>query len=242
MLNPKYLINKPFFVLSFTYNIFNVVLFLLITFLIICKILLFYNIIIDIQQSDNFKLFYIHVPIAWLAVAIYIFMVSNSFFYIVSSLKLSQLIISSSIKLGLLMIILTLYSGALWGLLTWGTLWVWDVRLTSSFILFIIYTIFFIFKKVFLKNHNNFFILSILCIITSINIPILKYSVNWWNTLHQVQSIDSFDSFFDNTIFFFILLFVFFLFLYIIIYYIIELRCYILINKIKVLKNLKIII
>lgn len=237
MLNPKYYLNKPLFVLYIINNIFNLLIFISILLFIICKNIFFYNLIVDIQQSDNFKLFYIHVPVAWLAVIIYLFMLFNSIIYIINSLKLSQLIISSSINLGLLMIFLTLFSGSLWGLLTWGTLWVWDARLTSSFILFIIYLIFYIYKKIFIKDHNNFFILSLLCILASINIPILKYSVNWWNTLHQVQSLDSFNSMFDNSIFLFLIFFLSFLLCYVLIYYMLEIRCYILLNKLIIIKN-----
>lgn len=238
MLNPKYYLNKPLFLLQVTNNVFNIVFFLFIVLFIVCKNIFFYNLVIDIQQSDNFRLFYIHVPVAWLSIVIYILMFLNSCIYIINSLKLSQLLISSSINLGLLMIFLTLFSGSLWGLLTWGTLWVWDARLTSSFILFLIYLTFYIYKRIFMKNHDNFFILSLLCIIASINIPILKYSVNWWNTLHQVQSLDSFNSLFDNSIFLFLISFLLLLFCYLIIYFILEIRCYILLNKLIVLKSL----
>lgn len=237
-MNPKYWLNQPIVLLRFSKYCIQYFYFLIIILLISSLYFFFYNVVIDIQQSENFKIFYIHVPSAWLAVSIYIVMVLSSFLYIISSMKINQLIINSSTNIGTIFTFITLFTGSLWGLTTWGTLWVWDARLTSSLILFIFYLIFYFFKRIFSNNHNSFFILSLICVFSSVNIPILKYSVNWWNTLHQVQTIDSFNSLMDKSMFLLIILFMLTLSIYVCLYYFIEIRCYIIKNKINVLNTL----
>lgn len=141
----------------------------------------------DFQQGEVFKIIYIHVPAAWMALSLYTILSIISVIFLVTKNPILSLTAHTIAQQGTLFTGITLFTGSLWGAPTWGTFWVWDARLTSVLILFIIYLTYLIIYSLnteFSKISAAFF-----AIIGFINIPIIKYSVNWWTTLHQPASI-----------------------------------------------------
>ena len=143
----------------------------------------------DYKQSDAVRIMYVHVPAAWISLGIFssitflsisgFIFKNNNFFLIAKSLAPSGFVFN----------IIALVTGAIWGKPTWGTWWAWDARITSMLILALFY-IGFISTHKFISDENKANkISSIIAIIGLINIPIIKYSVDWWNTLHQPASI-----------------------------------------------------
>jgi heme exporter protein C len=143
----------------------------------------------DFQQGENFKMIYIHVASAWMTLALYGIMTCFSLIYLLNQHVFFYLISRSHAVMGINFSIITLVTGSLWGRPTWGDYWVWDARLTSVLILFFLYLGYFIMEKTHEIRKKSMRNSSILAIIGFINIPIIKYSVNWWNTLHQSGSI-----------------------------------------------------
>ena len=144
----------------------------------------------DYKQSHSVRIMYVHVPAAWitlgtfstitlLSVIGYIFKIRN-FFLISKSLAPSGFVFN----------IIALVTGSIWGKPTWGTWWAWDARITSMLILVMFYIMYLIAWKLYSEDDKVFKITSIITILGVINIPIIKYSVDWWNTLHQPASIN----------------------------------------------------
>ena len=143
----------------------------------------------DYLQGDAVRIMYVHVPSAWIGLACYSTIAFLSIIFFIFNLKNIILINKSLAPIGLLFTCLALVTGSLWGQPTWGTWWVWDARLTSMLVLMFFY-IFYILTTKFIKNERlSNKICSLIAIIGAINLPIIKYSVNWWNTLHQPASI-----------------------------------------------------
>ncbi len=147
----------------------------------------------DYQQSETVRIMYIHVSSAWLSLLAYMLIFTFSLFYIIWKFPLFVLIAKEVTIIGMTFTIITIITGSLWGKPTWGTYWVWDARLTSFVILLFIYMgLVFIDKTYKYSNQgNNPF--AYLAIIGGINIPIIKFSVDWWNTLHQPASVIRID-------------------------------------------------
>jgi heme exporter protein C len=143
----------------------------------------------DATQSEVYRILFVHVPSAIFSELVYIFMAINGFIYLVWRTKISAIFLSSAINIGLVFTALVLVTGALWGKPTWGTYWVWDARITSTFVLLIQYIGILALKSSFNSKETADQIVSIVAIIGAINIPIIKFSVEWWNTLHQSASI-----------------------------------------------------
>ena len=143
----------------------------------------------DYQQSETVRIMYIHVPSAWISLLAYVAIFFLSLFYIIWKFPLFILIAKELPVIGVTFTLITLITGSLWGKPTWGTYWVWDARLTSFLILLFIYLgLIFLEKSFKFSNQgNNSF--AYLAIIGGINIPIIKFSVDWWNTLHQPASV-----------------------------------------------------
>lgn len=144
---------------------------------------------VDVQQGLSYKIIYIHVPFAWLSLLLYSIIAILSLIFLINKNKLIFLLTKNIGKIGIVFTFLTLITGSLWGKPMWGTYWVWDARLTSMLILFFLYLGYILLYSSYedkIKGMNNS---SILAIIGFINIPIIKYSVEWWNTLHQGSSI-----------------------------------------------------
>ena len=141
----------------------------------------------DYQQGDAVRIMYVHVPSAWLASFLYLSLAVSCIFYLVWKHPLADLISSSIAPIGALFSILTLITGSLWGKPMWGTWWVWDARLTSMLILFFFYLGFILLHNAFERKIDGSKSASVLAIIGLINLPIIKFSVDWWHTLHPVS-------------------------------------------------------
>jgi heme exporter protein CcmC len=142
----------------------------------------------DFQQGENYRIIYVHVPAAWMSLLIYIAMAISSVSFLLTKHPLFQLFSKTGAKIGASFTWFTLVTGGFWGKPMWGTFWVWDARLTSVLILFFIYLGALRFQEF------SADVASISICIGPINIPIIKFPVNWWNTLHQPSSISQFGT------------------------------------------------
>jgi heme exporter protein C len=143
----------------------------------------------DYQQGDAVRIMYVHVPSAWMALFIYSFIAVLSFGYLVWKNPLCYLIAKSAAPIGAYFTLICLVTGSIWGYPMWGTWWVWDARLTSVLILFFIYLGYLGLSGAFNSEEREAKSASVLALVGIINIPIIKYSVEWWNTLHQPASV-----------------------------------------------------
>ena len=143
----------------------------------------------DIVQGSAVRIMYVHVPSAWLSLFSYLMLAICSFFFIIWRHPLADILSRSIAPVGALFALLTLITGSIWGRPMWGTWWVWDARLTSMLILFIFFMGYIALSNAFEKNERGSRPAALLAIAGSINLPIVKFSVDWWNTLHQPASI-----------------------------------------------------
>jgi len=143
----------------------------------------------DYLQGDSVRIMYVHVPSAWIGLASFTCIAFLSIVNFIFKIKNVTLITKSIAPLGLMFTCLAIVTGSLWGQPTWGTWWAWDARLTSMVILSLFYIGFIVAHKFISQEERANKISSIVAIIGLINIPIIKYSVDWWNTLHQPASI-----------------------------------------------------
>jgi heme exporter protein C len=143
----------------------------------------------DYYQGISFKIMFIHVPAAWLSLMIFFSMGISSIIGLIFKSPTSFTISRALSPIGLIMSIIVLVTGSIWGNLTWGAYWVWDARLTSMLILAFIYLghIFLLYSFEHFQKAD--FAASILAIIGMVNLPIVKFSVDWWTTLHQGSSV-----------------------------------------------------
>ena len=144
---------------------------------------------LDYQQGLTVKIMYIHVPSAWLALLTYAIMTIYSIIGLAFKIPFSFIINKAIAPIGAVFTILCLFSGSMWGKPMWGTWWVWDARLTSVAILFIVYLLIIFLNQTFENREVREKTIAIFILIGSINLPIIKFSVDWWNTLHQTASI-----------------------------------------------------
>jgi heme exporter protein C len=154
----------------------------------------FFYVDADAQQGENYKIIYLHVPSAWICILLYTTLAISSFAYLVWQHPMAMFISKITSLVGIVFTFLTLITGSLWGLPVWGTLWVWDARLTSVLVLFFLYLGYIIFFYSFANPSQGAKVASILAIVGFINIPIVKFSVDWWNTLHQSSSVTQVNS------------------------------------------------
>ncbi len=147
----------------------------------------------DYKQSHSVRIMYVHVPAAWISLGIFAFIGILSLFNFIFKNKNFSLIAKSLSTSGFVFCIIALVTGSIWGYPTWGTWWVWDARITSMLLLSIFYLMYILSWKVFEKNINQEKISSIIAIIGMINVPIIKFSVDWWNTLHQNATVKIFS-------------------------------------------------
>ncbi|WP_069383283.1 heme ABC transporter permease [Halomonas caseinilytica] len=139
----------------------------------------------DYQQGDSFRIIYVHVPAAFLAQSIFVVMALAGLVFMVWKIKLADMAATAMAPLGAGMTFVALLSGAVWGVPTWGTWWQWDARLTSMLILFFLYIGVIALRGAFGSRDAGSRAASVLTMVGVINIPIIKYSVDWWYTLHQ---------------------------------------------------------
>ena len=157
-------------------------------------LLLVYLSPLDYQQGLTVKIMYIHVPSAWLALLTYAIMTIYSIIGLAFKIPFSFIINKAIAPIGAVFTILCLLSGSMWGKPMWGTWWVWDARLTSVAILLIIYLLIIFLNQTFENREVREKTIAIFILIGSINLPIIKFSVDWWNTLHQPASISKLSS------------------------------------------------
>ena len=143
----------------------------------------------DYLQGDSVRIMYVHVPSAWIGLASFTSIALLSIANFLFKIKNIKLITKSIAPIGLMFTCLAIVTGSLWGQPTWGTWWVWDARITSMLILALFYIGFIAAHKFISEQERANKISSIVAIIGLINVPIIKYSVEWWNTLHQPASI-----------------------------------------------------
>ena len=143
----------------------------------------------DYLQGDSVRIMYVHVPAAWIGLASYTCIAFLSILNFVFKIKNFSLVTKSIAPIGLLFTCIAIITGSLWGRPTWGTFWAWDARITSMLFLAFFYFLFIIINKFIKDDTKANKISSIVAIIGLVNIPIIKYSVDWFNTLHQPASI-----------------------------------------------------
>ena len=143
----------------------------------------------DYQQGSTVRIMYVHVPSAWLALLTYAIMTLYSIMALAFRIPFGFIFNSAVAPIGAVFTLICIISGSLWGKPMWGTWWVWDARLTSVAILFIIYLIIIFMNLSFENRIVREKVVAIFILVGSVNLPIVKFSVDWWNTLHQPATI-----------------------------------------------------
>ena len=144
----------------------------------------------DYKQSHSVRIMYVHVPAAWISLGIFSTITILSIVGYIFKIKNFFLISKSLAPSGFVFNIIALVTGSIWGKPTWGTWWAWDARITSMLILALFYLMYLIAWRIYEDKEQVFKVTSIITILGIINVPIIKYSVDWWNTLHQPASIN----------------------------------------------------
>ena len=143
----------------------------------------------DAQQGEAYRIIFIHVPAAWMSMFIYLVMAGWAGFGLAFNTRLSGMMASALAPTGAMFTFLALWTGALWGKPTWGTYWVWDARLTSELVLLFLYLGFIALKGAFPDPLRADRAGAVLALLGAVNVPIIYFSVQWWNTLHQGASV-----------------------------------------------------
>ena len=144
----------------------------------------------DYKQSHSVRIMYVHVPAAWISLGIFSTITVLSIVGYIFKIKKFFLISKSLAPSGFVFNVIALVTGSIWGKPTWGTWWAWDARITSMLILALFYLMYLIAWRIYEDKEQVFKVTSIITILGIINVPIIKYSVDWWNTLHQPASIN----------------------------------------------------
>ncbi|WP_028862501.1 heme ABC transporter permease [Psychromonas aquimarina] len=147
----------------------------------------------DYQQGDSFRIIYIHVPAAMMAMAAYSTMAIAAFIALVWQIRMAEMTVAATAPVGAVFTFIALFTGAAWGKPMWGAWWVWDARLTSELILLFVYLGIIALYNAFSDKVLAGRAASILTLVGVINLPIIHYSVVWWNTLHQGATISKFE-------------------------------------------------
>jgi len=143
----------------------------------------------DFQQGDAYRIIFIHVPAAWMSMLIYLVMAFWAALGWMLNTRMSAMYARALAPTGALMTVIALWTGALWGKPTWGTWWVWDARLTSEFILLLMYGGYIALTEAIDDPRRAANAGALLALVGAVNVPIIYFSVRWWNTLHQGSSI-----------------------------------------------------
>ncbi|MGY6217023.1 heme ABC transporter permease [Methylolobus aquaticus] len=147
----------------------------------------------DYQQGESYRIMFIHVPSAWMSLFVYVFMAVAAAIHLIWNIKLADVMASSSAVLGASFTFLALATGSLWGKPMWGAWWVWDARLTSELILLFLYLGYIALVAAIDDKRAAGRAGGVLILVGVVNIPIIHYSVEWWNTLHQGPTVTKFD-------------------------------------------------
>jgi len=143
----------------------------------------------DYQQGDSFRIIYVHVPAAWLSLFVYMVMAVAGGIGLIWRIKMAFIVMISSAPIGATFTFLALATGSLWGKPMWGTWWEWEARLTSELVLLFLYLGIMVLYGAFSDRKTAEKAAAILCIVGVVNIPIIHYSVEWWNSLHQGSTV-----------------------------------------------------
>jgi len=143
----------------------------------------------DYQQGEGYRIIFVHVPAAWMSMIIYLAMALWSFLGLAFNTRLSSMMATALAPTGALLTFVALWTGAFWGKPMWGTWWVWDARLTSELILLFLYLGFIALHASIEEPRRADRASAVLCLVGAVNIPIIHFSVKWWNTLHQGASV-----------------------------------------------------
>ena len=182
LINPSRIFYRIEKIINFINSIFFIFLIISLTFALILSPP-------DYLQGDSVRIMYVHVPSAWIGLASFTSIALLSILSFIFKIKNLNLITKSIAPIGLLFTCLAIITGSLWGQPTWGTWWAWDARITSMVILSIFYILFILAHKLIEQEDKANKVSNIIAIIGLVNIPVIKYSVDWWNTLHQPASI-----------------------------------------------------
>jgi heme exporter protein C len=144
----------------------------------------------DYKQSHSVRIMYVHVPAAWISIGIFSLIAFLSISIFVFKNKKLSLIAKSLAPSGFVFNIIALVTGSIWGKPTWGTWWAWDARITSMLILALFYFMYLLSWRILENKEKAIRITSIIAILGAINVPIIKFSVDWWSTLHQSSSVN----------------------------------------------------
>ncbi len=147
----------------------------------------------DYQQGESYRIIFIHVPSAWMSMFVYMVMATCGAIGLIWRIKLADIMASACAPIGAAFTFLALCTGALWGKPMWGAYWVWDARLTSELILLFLYLGFIALQASIEDPRNAARAGAVLALVGVVNIPIIHYSVEWWNTLHQGPTVTKFD-------------------------------------------------
>ncbi|MCF6262054.1 MAG: heme ABC transporter permease [Xanthomonadales bacterium] len=143
----------------------------------------------DYQQGESYRIIYIHVPAAWLSMMIYLMMAIFGAIGLIWRIRIAEILAISSAPIGAAFALIALITGAVWGKPTWGTYWVWDARLTSQLVLFFLYLGVMGLHSAIDEPRKAARAAAMLALVGVVNLPIIHYSVEWWNTLHQGTTI-----------------------------------------------------
>jgi len=183
---------KNFFpnkILSLNKNFFTILIIIMISVIIVGLINALITSPPDAVQGNSVRIMYVHVPSSFIAIACFGFIGIASITTLIFKVKILPLMAKSIAPVGSIFCLISIVTGSLWGKPTWGIFWVWDARLTSMLILLVFYLAYIAVWK-FIENYEKANkTASIVAIIGSLNLPVIKYSVDWWNTLHQPSSI-----------------------------------------------------
>ena len=148
----------------------------------------------DYQQGDSYRIIFVHVPAAWMSMFAWVFIAAAGLITLVWRMKVAGALMRAAAPLGASFTFLALVSGSLWGKPMWGTFWVWDARLTSELVLLFLYLGFMALQSAIEDRGSAQRAGALLSLVGLVNIPIIHYSVQWWNTLHQGPTVTKFDS------------------------------------------------
>ena len=182
LINPSRIFHWIEKLINFINSIFFVLLIIALTFALILSPP-------DYLQGDSVRIMYVHVPSAWIGLASFTAIALLSILSFIFKIKNLNLITKSIAPIGLLFTCLAIITGSIWGQPTWGTWWAWDARITSMLVLSIFYVLFILAHKLIEEEDKAIKFSNVIAVIGLINNPVIRYSVDWWNTLHQPSSI-----------------------------------------------------
>lgn len=147
----------------------------------------------DYEQGDSYRIIFVHVPSAWMSMFVYMVMATSSAVFLIWRMKLADIVAWASAPIGASFTLIALVTGAFWGKPMWGTYWIWDARLTSELLLLFIYLGYMALRSSIEQPQTAARAAAILAVVGVVNIPIIHFSVEWWNTLHQPATISKLD-------------------------------------------------